>query len=440
MNKEQLQLSTGLGLGTKSCIAFVGAGGKTSAIRTLSNELSQEYVFITTTTHFGIDQVGFADFHWTIDQTDDLKKLGRLVPGRHIFTGPVIEKIRWGGLSNDSMKLLFEMAGTYNAPLLIEADGARRMALKAPAEHEPVIPKFVNTVIVCCGLSILEKPFSKEYVHRIEYLKKIIEKDETGFIDIEDLVKVLTSEIGGLKSIPQQARRILLLNQFDSLKNLSEVEGVVPRLLNSYSSIAVCSLQTKKTQSIYKRIIGVILAAGESKRFGKNKLVELWDGKPIIRYVAEKLMASNVYEIFAVVGHQFTEVIDAINDIRIKPIHNTNYPAGQGTSVSAAIRNLPDDIGGVIFLLGDQPQISTSLINALIKEHANSLSPIIAPYYNNQRGNPVLFDRKTFEDLAELGGDQGGKVLFDKFGVTRLEWHDDTILRDIDRQEDLEEL
>jgi molybdenum cofactor cytidylyltransferase len=93
-----------------------------------------------------------------------------------------------------------------------------------------------------------------------------------------------------------------------------------------------------------------------------------------------------------------------------------------------------------VFLLGDQPQIPPSLPNALVELHARTLAPIVAPIVDGQRANPVLFDRVTFNDLLNLSGDMGGRALFSRYAVTWLEWHEPSVLRDIDTPEDYQSL
>jgi molybdenum cofactor cytidylyltransferase len=75
-----------------------------------------------------------------------------------------------------------------------------------------------------------------------------------------------------------------------------------------------------------------------------------------------------------------------------------------------------------------------------MEQHAMTLSPVIAPLVDGQRGNPVLFDRNTFTELEKLKGDKGGRGLFSKFTVSWVEWHDSTVLKDIDTEEDYQRL
>jgi len=92
-------------------------------------------------------------------------------------------------------------------------------------------------------------------------------------------------------------------------------------------------------------------------------------------------------------------------------------------------------VGGAIFLLADQPQLTSSVIRALVEKHAQGLYPIVAPMVMDRRANPVLFDRLTFPDLLTLEGDVGGRAIFHKYRVEYLPWHDDRLLLDVDTPE-----
>jgi molybdenum cofactor cytidylyltransferase len=94
------------------------------------------------------------------------------------------------------------------------------------------------------------------------------------------------------------------------------------------------------------------------------------------------------------------------------------------------------EVGGVVFLQADQPHIPSFLIKRLVEAHEATLSPVIGPQIDGQRGNPVLFDACTFAELLSLEGDSGGRALFAKYPVQWIPWHDSNLLLDIDSPED----
>ncbi|MGD8457540.1 MAG: hypothetical protein PVF83_14250, partial [Anaerolineales bacterium] len=84
--------------------------------------------------------------------------------------------------------------------------------------------------------------------------------------------------------------------------------------------------------------------------------------------------------------------------------------------------------------------LPVEFIEALIDTHARTLAPIIAPIVDNKRGNPVLFDKITFNDLSEIEGDIGGRQVFSRYPLTWIPWVDSSVFEDVDTIEDYEAL
>ena len=159
---QALRLSPPVDTNKEKIIAFVGAGGKTTAIFQLARELPPP-VLVTTTTHLGAWQIPLADHHIIAQEISDIDN--QEFRGVTLITDS-IQGDRVVGVKEDILYWLCAYAKTHNITLLIEADGSRQKALKAPNEHEPVIPEFTDAVIVVAGLSGLGKPLNEEYVHR----------------------------------------------------------------------------------------------------------------------------------------------------------------------------------------------------------------------------------------------------------------------------------
>jgi len=90
---------------------------------------------------------------------------------------------------------------------LVEADGSRRLPLKAPAAHEPPIPAWVNTVAVLVGLSGMDKPLAAETVHRPEIFAELSEAEMGKPVGMLAITRLLLHPQGGLKNIPPGARK-----------------------------------------------------------------------------------------------------------------------------------------------------------------------------------------------------------------------------------------
>ena len=140
-----------------------------------------------------------------------------------------------------------------------------------------------------------------------------------------------------------------------------------------------------------------------------------------------------------VTGAQAEQVELTTKDLKVTIIKNDEWKSGQASSIKAGVGALgmmkTNRVGGAIFLLADQPQLTGSVIRALVEKHAEGLYPIVAPMVMDRRANPVLFDRLTFPDLLTLEGDVGGRAIFHKYRVEYLPWHDDRLLLDVDTPE-----
>jgi molybdenum cofactor cytidylyltransferase len=197
-----IPIDRALRVSNSSCIAFTGAGGKTTALFHLAGALSKGTpVIVTASTHLGAWQVGFADHHFVVDSPKALGDLESQFKGITLVTGEFDEG-RTKPLDPESLHRLNQFCKQHAIPMLIEADGSRQKPLKAWAEHEPPIPTFVNQVINVVGLTALGKSLNQENVHRPEIFSKLSVLQVGGIITPDILTKVLTRKEGGLKNIP----------------------------------------------------------------------------------------------------------------------------------------------------------------------------------------------------------------------------------------------
>lgn len=196
----------------------------------------------------------------------------------------------------------------------------------------------------------------------------------------------------------------------------------------------------KKLENGKTQIAGVILAAGGSKRLGRPKQGLQWQGKPFITQIALQALAAGLAPLKVIVGADQALVRAAVADLPVEVVENPHWEEGQSTSMKAGLHALPSNCDGVVFLLGDQPQVSVLLIRKLVERRVTTRAPIIAPRVGNRRGNPVLFGRETFQALYEVTGDKGGRGIFDQFDVDFVPWIDKRLLLDIDTDDDIRKM
>ena len=140
-----------------------------------------------------------------------------------------------------------------------------------------------------------------------------------------------------------------------------------------------------------------------------------------------------------IVGREADAIQKALSHYPVQFVENKDLEGGQSGSVQLGLEAIQDQVDAVIFLLADMPLVTSDLIQALVKEHRHNLGPVIAPFAEGRRGNPVLFDRATFDALREVKGDQGGRALFSSYPVVQVEW-EGSALFDVDSEEDLRRL
>ena len=451
-----LSLIRALRIGASPRIAFVGAGGKTTAMfqlaRSLIKEKSGSTVIVTATSHLGTWQVPLADMHII----DNSLSLAAFEENKHSFKGVVLitgelDRERTSPIREQTLNWLHQFCGDHSHPLLIEADGSRQKPLKAWAEHEPPIPPFVNHVVQVVGMTGVGKPLNEEHVHRPEVFSGLSGLNIGEPLTSHAVIQVLTGAQAALKNFPEHARRTVLLNQADTSELQAIAHGLVDPLLSVYDSVVISSLKEESVFAVHESIAGVILAAGGSVRFGEAKQLLEWKGKPFVRAVAITALEAGLSPVIIVTGANSQKVESAVRGLDVIIARNDDWKSGQGSSIKTGIKRLTqppppsehipqfgeevEEVGGAIFLLTDQPQITTSILRGLVQRHAEGLHPIVAPMVMDRRANPVLFDRDTFPDLLTIEGDMGGRAIFHKHHVEYLPWHDDRLLLDVDTPE-----
>ena len=452
-----MKLSTALRLTALPRLALVGAGGKSSAIFWLARELvgSGRTVLITTTTHLGAWQVTAGDSHLVLKNAGDLPQAADFPQGIVVLTGLAADAQRFAGLDSETLAALHAFANQHRLPLLVEADGARLLPIKAPAEHEPSIPGFVDSVVVCAGMQGVGKPLTGAWVHRPERFSRLCGLDQGEQVTPEALSRVLVHPEGGLKRIPPQARRILLLNQADTAEKQAQAREIALQVAQAYHSVVIANLpllpidsgltqnppsRLPEIHAVHEPVAGIILAAGGASRYGRLKQLLEWQGHPLVRHAALTALQAGLSPVVVVSGAGAELVAKAVAGLPVRQVYNATWQQGQSTSLQAGLRVLPPTSGGAIFLLADQPNITPGLLQALVEAHNQSLAPIVAPLVDGQRGNPVLFDAVTFDELAQLTGDAGGRQIFNRHQLLYVPWHDRSVLLDIDKPEDFTRL
>lgn len=156
-------------------------------------------------------------------------------------------------------------------------------------------------------------------------------------------------------------------------------------------------------------IHGIVLAAGMSQRLGRPKQLLDLGGKPLVRRLVERCLASQLDAVWVVVGHEADAVRGALAGLDVRIAFNPDYESGQASSLVAGLAAASPGADAVVVALGDQPFIETGDIDGLIDARLLQRATIGMAAYGDDRGHPVLFGRERFAELRVITGDQGGR-------------------------------
>ena len=186
-------------------------------------------------------------------------------------------------------------------------------------------------------------------------------------------------------------------------------------------------------------ISGVVLAAGEGRRFGGTKQLAPLDGRPLLLFPVEALRDAGVGEILVVTGHD-AEAVEAALPGGVRTIRNDRYREGQAESLAAALHEVAVESEAAVILLADQPRVSAEDVRALIDGFAASRARIVRLRYADGPG-PALLSREVFAEAGHLHGDTGARVLI----ASHPDWVEEVEVarpspRDVDLPEDLDQV
>jgi molybdenum cofactor cytidylyltransferase len=188
------------------------------------------------------------------------------------------------------------------------------------------------------------------------------------------------------------------------------------------------------------QVAAIVLAAGGSTRMGQTKQLLPIDGQPMVHLVTETVCAAGLAQVVVVVGAQAEAVERSLAGLPVEIVVNQAWTEGIGSSIRAGLGALRQEIQAAVMVLADQPGLTPDVIGALVARYRVSGAPVVAPFYQGRRGNPVLFDRSLFPELLAVEGDCGGRTLVARYAedLERLDVEDQRVVMDVDTWQDYE--
>ena len=187
-----------------------------------------------------------------------------------------------------------------------------------------------------------------------------------------------------------------------------------------------------------RQVAGVVLAAGESTRFGQPKQLLDWRRRPLVAHVAGVALKAGLDPVVVVLGAHADAVRSALDDLPVQLVMNWRWEEGLSSSVQTGLAVLSPTVDGALFIQCDQLLLTPDLLRRIVRRREEMDAPIVHPRFRDRRGTPVFFARSLFPELAAVSGDEGGRSLIQRHQerVATVEVEDPDLLADVDTPEE----
>jgi molybdenum cofactor cytidylyltransferase len=184
-----------------------------------------------------------------------------------------------------------------------------------------------------------------------------------------------------------------------------------------------------------------VLAAGESRRMGTQKLLLPFGETTVIEAIVRTALDSEADGTIVILGADRRRVRDVLKSYPLVFAVNKDYALGMLSSIQAGFRALPTDAEAAVIMLGDQPAIPARVLDALIRAYRENRRGIVVPIHGGHRGHPILVGTRYKDEVLGLDPAIGLRQLLRSHPEEILEVavSSPAVLKDIDRPEDYRE-
>jgi molybdenum cofactor cytidylyltransferase len=189
------------------------------------------------------------------------------------------------------------------------------------------------------------------------------------------------------------------------------------------------------------RVAGVVLAAGASRRMGRDKLLLDIDGQTLLRGSVERALRAQLAPVVVVLGPDGAMARRELDALDVQIELNPSPGAGMGGSLRIGLAALAPEVAAAVIMLPDMPLVTTGMLEALVERYRTGSAPLVVSEYGEVTAPPVLFDRALFPELAAATGDSAGRetVRRHRGEAHVLRWPSATFV-DLDRPEDYDRI
>ena len=185
------------------------------------------------------------------------------------------------------------------------------------------------------------------------------------------------------------------------------------------------------------RIAGVILAAGASRRMGKNKMLLELEGETLVRRAAKRALGAGLSPVVVVIGHEAARLRAELKDLSLELVVNPDYTGPTSGSLHRGLNTLGADVEAAVVMLADMVRVTADSLAMLVAAARGTAAPLVVSRYGGVTAPPLLFRRALFGELLAWTGEGCGKVVVqahkhEAMYVDRPE----ALLADVDTPED----
>ena len=188
-------------------------------------------------------------------------------------------------------------------------------------------------------------------------------------------------------------------------------------------------------------VAGVVLAAGNSTRMGRNKLFFELDGETLLRRVVRRAIDAGLDPVLVVVGHEGERARTELSGLSCTAVDNPDHAKGINRSLRTGISQVPEPARAAVVMLADMPFVTSGMVAALVARYRESTAPLVISAYGDVNAPPMLYDRALFLELQQMSGEGCGRQVVRRHRdeAIAVSWPE-AALQDIDVPEDYERI
>lgn len=424
-------------------VSIIGAGGKTSLLIGLGYELAESGFRVLATTTIGIDQDQLNLVPQALPVSAPPEAISAaLNADKFVF---LYDTVRGGRVYGSDPSYIQRLLDVVDSDvLLIEADTSNSLPVKAPYEHEPIIPVGTSLVIPVLSFGAYGQPLDEQHIYNARAIIDRYGFPEGAPIKAAWLAQILRDETLGLRGVPDKIRVMAFLNQTPTRgygRHRARIIAQLAMRSNRIHGVVLGHVRGAEPVLEVQRPVGaVVLAAGMSTRMGQHKLLLPWaEGRTIIEHIVHQLIRARIDPITVVTGHNARDVKNLLKPLDVDIVHNKAYKAGEMlSSLKAGLAALPSHLASALVVLGDQPRIQQKTIYQLLTAYASGQQDILVPSYEMQRGHPILLGRRYWGEVQNLAPDASLRDLLNAHAdrIAYVNVDNDSVLRDVDTPQD----